>query len=341
MKIVILKLGAIGDVLRTTVILPGLKQKYPDSDIYWITKKESYGILKDNPYLKEIILTNQDIPSQLKDIKFDIVISLDDDNGALDIIDSIDHDKIIGAYKKNNKPSYTKDSSSWFDMGLISQYGKKEADRLKAKNRKTYQEHLFSMVGLDIEVSKTILPILNLSKKDLEFATQFAVKNKINRTDLTIGVNTGAGGRWKDKKLSTDETIVLINTISQSIKCNIILFGGPLEQDRNNKIIKGVKTKIIDAGCNNSLMQFAALVNLCDVLVSSDSLALHVAVALKKKVVLFIYVTSPWEIELYGRGIKIIEKGKDLCSYKPKCDYPPDWDINEIVNAVNKLVKNS
>ena len=118
----------------------------------------------------------------------------------------------------------------------------------------------------------------------------------------------------------------------------ILLFGGPEEKERNEKIKKLLKTNIIDAGCNNSLMEFASLINLCKVLVTSDSLALHIGIALKKKIVAFFYVTSAAEIELYNRGIKIIGRGKDYCSYKPKCDYPSNWNINKIVNAVKKLI---
>nr|MBI4157106.1 hypothetical protein [Candidatus Woesearchaeota archaeon] len=92
------------------------------------------------------------------------------------------------------------------------------------------------------------------------------------------------------------------------------------------------------AGTGNSLLDFASLVNLCDVLVTSDSLAMHIGTALKKKVVAFFYVTSSAEIELYGRGIKVLGKGKSFCSYEPKCKYPPKWDIDEFVNAVKKLL---
>jgi hypothetical protein len=39
-KIIIVKLDAVGDVLRTTSILPSLKGKYTDSTIVWITKEK-------------------------------------------------------------------------------------------------------------------------------------------------------------------------------------------------------------------------------------------------------------------------------------------------------------
>ena len=98
------------------------------------------------------------------------------------------------------------------------------------------------------------------------------------------------------------------------------------------------KTRIIDAGCDNSLMEFASLVNLCSLLVTSDSLALHIGVALKKKIVAFFCPTPSAEIELYGMGIKIVPNIGCLCCYKPKCDIPPEYDVDEIAGAVRKLV---
>jgi len=85
-------------------------------------------------------------------------------------------------------------------------------------------------------------------------------------------------------------------------------------------------------------MEFASLVSLCNVLVTSDSLALHIGISLKKGIVCYFYPTSASEIELYGRGIKIIWKGKSYCSYQTRCKYPPKWDIDEMVKAVKKLV---
>ena len=194
---------------------------------------------------------------------------------------------------------------------------------------------MYSILGLKYKKQE---PILILDEESLQFAKRFAKRNKIKKSDLVVGMNTGAGGRWQDKKLGEEKTAELIDLLNEQIKnIKIILFGGPEEKERNKEIKKIIKTNVIDAGCNNSLMEFASLMNLCNVLVTSDSLALHIGIALKKKSVVFFYVTSANEIEIYGRGMKVIGKGKDYCSYKPRCDYPPKWDINEIVKAVKKL----
>ena len=118
----------------------------------------------------------------------------------------------------------------------------------------------------------------------------------------------------------------------------LLLFGGPEEKERNGQIKKLTKTKIIDAGCSNSLMKFASLVNLCNILVTSDSLAMHIGIALKKKIVAFFCPTSPYEIELYNRGVKIVPRKGCVCCYKEKCDIAPEYDVDEIVKSVKSLI---
>ncbi len=53
-RILIIKMGAKGDVLRSTSILTGLKEKYPDSHITWVVEKGSQELLhnvKIHPHL--------------------------------------------------------------------------------------------------------------------------------------------------------------------------------------------------------------------------------------------------------------------------------------------------
>ena len=331
MKILIIKLGAIGDVIRTTSILHGLKEKYPGSEIDWLTKKESYHILKNNNLISKIFVDISIIKGP-----YDIVICLEDDDIACRLAAELKPKKIVGAYLKDGKKTYTDDSSAWFDMGLISKLGKKEADRLKVLNEKTYQELMYSILGLKYKKQE---PILILNDKEKKFGIDFAKKHSISKNDLFIGMNTGAGGRWQDKKLNVDQAVSLIGKTKEKFpKSKILLFGGPEEKERNKQILDAVKSEIIDAGTDNSLMEFASLVGLCAILVTSDSLAMHFATALRKKTVIFFYPTSAAEIEVYGRGIKIIWEGKSYCSYAPKCEYPPKIEVQKIVDAIGKLV---
>ena len=328
MNLLIIKLGAMGDVLRMTSILKPLKERYKDAKITWVTKKSSEDLLRGNPHVDGIVLIGQAQKGALNAESFDLVLSFDDEEEACGLASEVKSKKIIGAYLKDGKRNYTPDSSEWFDMGLISIHGKKEADRLKAKNTKTYQQIHFDILGLGSFDTKKYPPILELGEEERKYAGDFAKKHGISKSDKVIGINTGAGGRWQDKKLTVDQTVSLIDKIAAHEKAKIILFGGPDEEERNRDILKKTKANVIDAGCQNPIREFSALVGLCGVLVTSDSLAMHVGIALRKMVVVFFYPTSASEIELYGRGKKIIAKGKSYCSYQAVCDHPPQWDID-------------
>ena len=73
MNILIIKLGAIGDVIRTTSILHGLKSKYENCTIDWITKKESFDILKNNNLIDKIYLIDEELKKFKKEEEFKLV----------------------------------------------------------------------------------------------------------------------------------------------------------------------------------------------------------------------------------------------------------------------------
>jgi len=333
-QILIIKLGAIGDVLRTSSILKPLKNKYKPCSITWITKKESLDLLGNNPFIDELVdINNRKI---LLNKKYDLVISLDDDYETCELASKLKKEVLVGSFlDENNNKTYAKSSALWFDMGLL---GGPDRDDLKKANKRTYQSILFEILGIKDNDEG---PKLVLTKKDLEFGSLFAKKNGIKKEDLVIGINTSAGERWELKRLSEEKTIELIDRLNKETKAKLILLGGPEEKERNERILK--KTHIIDAGCNNSLREFSSIVNLCSLIITSDSLSLHIALALNKKVVVFFGPTSANEIELYGLGKKVLPRGEFLCFYKKKCQHERNCGdlirVGDIIKATKALIK--
>ncbi len=97
---------------------------------------------------------------------------------------------------------------------------------------------------------------------------------------------------------------------------------------------------MIDTGGDHSLDDFFALIDLCDVLVTGDTLALHAAVALKKRVVALFGPTASREIDFYGRGTAIVPDLECVCCYRSDCELPPNcMDLIEpetVFHAVRK-----
>ena len=83
--------------------------------------------------------------------------------------------------------------------------------------------------------------------------------------------------------------------------------------------------------------------NICDVVVTSDSLAMHIAIALRKMVVAFFAPTSSAEIELYGMGEKVVPRGGCVCCYKkdglakPSCN--DMLEVDDFIEALKKVIR--
>jgi heptosyltransferase-2 len=342
-KVLVIKLAALGDVVRTTSILKPLYKKYNKPSIFWVTYKDALPILDNNPYVKEKI--SYDLAWQLAIEKFDVLINLDLDNDALRLTKIVSAEKKVGFYlDDNNKIFFSNHAAKkWFELS--------HDDNSKKNNTLTYQKYMMQICELKVAKPKDYPIILNLTEEEKKFAENFAFKNNIRKTDFVIGINTGGGDKWPKKELPVENTVELIKLLVKTDKLKnkklkILLLGGKKEKVRNERIIKILKSQsinIIDSGTTNTLREFFSLVNLCNLLVVTDSLALHIALGLKKKVVSLFGPTSANEIELYGLGKKIVSPMECVCCYNRDCQKEPFCmqliNPTKIFAEIKKIIK--
>ncbi|MEK6928832.1 MAG: glycosyltransferase [Nanoarchaeota archaeon] len=331
MKILIIKTEALGDVLRTTFIMQGLKEKYAKEspEIFWLTDKSALPFFLNNPYIKKTFTLEQ--KEYLKNYDFDIVINLEEDLENAELTTSLKPKKIIGFFAKDGKIFPTKTASEWHSMSGL---GKKPFnDILKKKNIKTHRQIMSEIVDINPEKYE---PFLRLTAHQRKIAENFMRRYMLSKEDLIIGINTGSADRWP-KSLSIKKTALLIEKIYKKYKAKIILFGGKAETERNKEIIKITKASVIDAGCGNDLYEFPALISICSIIITSDTLGLHISLALKRKTIVLVGPTSSAELDMYSSGEKIIAKSNCICCYKKECESMEKIDINEIIKAIDKL----
>ena len=152
MNTLIVKLNATGDVVRTTPVLRRLGGEVP-----WVTAERNAvlieGIARD---LRCVGWENRELA---RDREYDLVISLEDEAEVAEYVAGVRHQRLFGAcLGKDGRVLYTPDSSAWFDLSLISSYGKQRADELKYQNRRSYQELIFEGLGWQFTDEAYILP---------------------------------------------------------------------------------------------------------------------------------------------------------------------------------------
>jgi hypothetical protein len=142
MSVLIIKLGATGDVVRTTPLLRRL-----DGPVSWVTAENNLPLLEGID--REVRCVSWENRERVADNAYDLVINLEDDRETSSFLKELGFKQLFGAYlNEDGKLTYTSDSRGWFDLSLISTYGREEADRLKLLNRRTYQELIFDGLGL-------------------------------------------------------------------------------------------------------------------------------------------------------------------------------------------------
>jgi heptosyltransferase-2 len=152
MNALIIKLGATGDVVRTTPLLRKLR-----GSVTWITSVKN-GALLDG-LADNLRSFSWEARARALDISYDLAINLEDKPEVAQFLKSVGPTEIFGAYvESSGRLSYTDNSKGWFDLSLISSYGRQEADRLKLLNRQTYQDLIFTGLGLRFVGDPYLLP---------------------------------------------------------------------------------------------------------------------------------------------------------------------------------------
>ncbi len=326
--ILILKTGALGDVLRTTSILPGLHAAHADPRVTWVTAPGARDLVRTHPLVATVRTVDpgdadavRALGDELARTRWSRVLSFDDEEPMCALASAVAAGAdVCGAYlDERAERAYTPNAAPWFDMGLLSVHGKARADELKLENRRSHAAIYADMLGIEMGEPELVLP-----DDALEFGAAFAREHGLDRARPVVGLNTGAGGRWQSKRLPAERTVELALALFERLerRASFVVLGGPDEAERNRRIADALagRVPLVDAGADNALLEFAAIVDRLDLLVTSDSLALHVAVARRVPLVAFFAPTSAAEIELYGRGEKVASTAPDACSYRPDAD---------------------
>ncbi len=332
-KILIIKLASAGDVLRTTPLLSELKNRYPDSQLTWLVEKPGAGLLEGNANIDRILIYSAEAALTLQKEGFDIVISLDKAIEGISIATVVKSGQKygFGLDEKGRLCPLNKEAEYSYLLGLD--------DGLKFfKNKKTYQEITFESTGFTYKDNPYELV---LDKRHIDFAGNFFKENNLAGNGFIIGINTGSGSVFANKNLKKERIVELIRLLNKEVDAKILLLGGPPEKEVNRYIEKMLGYRVINSGCENSLKDFAALIGNCSLIITADTLALHIAVALKKPVLALFGPTCPQEIDLYGRGSKVVTQAECAPCYRKECGREPNCmdiiELNDIVKKVKDL----
>jgi len=267
------RVSSLGDVLRTTVLL----HKFKDDYVTWATDEKAEPLLKENPYIKCILIWDVATALRLQHEYYDIIINLEKVAGICALATHMSAKQKYGFCFIDNKVDYFYGSEC-----VLKLVNNREEKKVHGKK---WQEFLFEMIGKKYNGEEYILRIPG--NKSTDAGLQYHV-----------GLNFRVGSKWPTKAWP--------KKYWDSLRTMLI----------------AKKFYWADQPEETNLEDYIKWINRCKVIVTNDSLGLHIALALRKKVIVLCGPTNTDEIDMYGRGI--IMTAKQSCLFQPclrnKCD---------------------
>ncbi|MGH0036844.1 MAG: glycosyltransferase family 9 protein [Myxococcota bacterium] len=335
LRILVIKLAATGDVLRTTPILPAIKREHPRSHVTWLTRPESLELLQGLEEIDRALALDADSVAYLPAERFDVVMCLDKEPAATGLAARLDApDKRGFVLGPHGNPLPAGPAADYaYRLGLD--------DELKFRtNQRTYQDITFEMVGLGWDHQDYRLEI---PRRARDRAAARWKRLGVGPDERVVGLNVGAGEAFAHKDWRVEGWALLVRLVETRLGARVALLGGPDDRERVEAVASLAGPTALDPGATPSILEFAALLERCAAVVTGDTLAMHLALARRRPVVALFGSTCPQEVELYGRGEKIVPKidchpcYRSQCSLQPSCaDAIP---AETVLGAVSRVLR--
>ena len=164
-----------------------------------------------------------------------------------------------------------------------------------------------------------------LDETENSFTESYKIAISYDRNNKYVGFNTGCSDLFPNKKMTVEQHIYLIKEFLKYKEIRIVLLGGREDTERNNIIFNSFgspeKKRIINTPTDEGLRKGACYMDIADAVITGDTFGLHLAIALKKFVIVWFGLSCASEIELYGRGVKLSPENLE-CSPCWKKDCP-------------------
>ncbi len=335
-KILIINLDAMGAVLQTTAMLPAIKRKYPQSHISWITLKNAYHLLDNNPSINAAYVWEPESWLVLQNIEFDIVYNSDKSKRSCAFCNTLTAKEKLGFGLNEDGiiVPLNKEAEYNYRLGLD--------DNLKFRVNKKYgTEILHETMKLTFRRDEYIL---NLAEEEKKYCEQYARETGLTGGDVIVGFNTGCSYLYPNKKMTIDQHVAIVEALSAMKGIRIVLLGGPEDTERNAEIARRVGEKVVSTPTTQGVRRGICYENICDVIVTGDTFGMHAAIGLKKYVIVWFGLSCWSEIDLYDRGVKLIPDELHCAPcWKKSCPYDLECiqmiDLEGIIRAVEVFAK--
>jgi heptosyltransferase-2 len=325
-NILIIKPGAIGDLIQMTPVLRALKRKYPDAAIsILVGSSVTAELFRHDPSVFETIVYDRRgehssarsffaLWSRLHKKRYDLVLN----------------------FQRSNIKTWLLVTSAFPCRVLVYH-------KTRAKGVHAVVNHLKTLAPLGIsplDLSLELHPGPEAGRFAETFFTDHGLRGK-----RVIALNPGAShvvNRW-----GTSQFAALADRLAERLSAKIVVIGGKADVALAEEISAQTKSSPLVIAGKTSLLQLGAILKKCDVLVSADTGPLHLAVAVGTRVVALFGAADPERTGPIGPGHKVIQAHdvaclpcrSRTCKNSVYLECMKKITVDEVFDAVDAIIK--
>jgi len=308
-RILVIKLGAIGDVILAVPSLRALRNSFPNALISVLAGPDTRSILKKCPYIDEIILYDRKgkgfkgflkSASIIRRKAFDMSIDLQNNRkthlaawlGALPRRFGYNNNKF--GFLINNRLKYLK-----IAVGPVEE-----------------QFRVLRKAGINTVGASKRLEVWP-GKEDFLYIDNLLKNEWVRENQSLVGFNIGSS--WKTKRWPL-KSFARLSDMLAAKDVRVILTGSKEESGLAKEFMDMIDTRIINVVGKTTITQLSALLKRCNVFVTGDSAPLHIASSMGTDFIALFGPTDPRRhFEPVDKGVVI--KKEITCSpcYKSDC----------------------
>lgn len=300
-EVLLINLGALGDVLRTTAQLPALRRALPGCRLTWLTSPRAVPLLEGHPLVDRVLPLDLGSVEELRARRFDLLLCADKDRVAGGLAATLSAAERRGFAIDGHGAivPLNPEAGRLYALGLD--------DALKFRENQRSEPELLGEAWA-------------LPYAGEPYTLHLRPEEASPGPRRQIGFNTGCSPLYPLKKLPLAVQAEAIRLLAPRLGEPVLLLGGPEDTERNAALARELGPLVEESPTRAGLRRGAAEVARCEVVVTGDSLGMHLALGLGCHVVAWFGLTCPQEIDLFGRGIHLLsDVGCGPC-WRRACD---------------------
>jgi len=309
-KVLIVKLSALGDVVQSLPVAMAIRRQQPEAQIDWLVERPSAGLLKDHPALNRVLVSPRHeiaeadgLPlnplsrfgRELRAVRYDAVVDL---QGLMKSAICV---ALSRAERKIGWRGGKESIAAWAYNQRLAPFD---------PDRHALERYLDMLQPLGLERPAQVEFGLTPSPEELARASSLLAS--LEGEGPLVVLHPVA--KW-DSKLWPLANWVELAQLLGGRGFRLAVTGSNEDRDVGQFIAlrAGLEGRLIDLTGRTGLKELAALITLASAVVSTDTGVMHLAAAVGAPVTALFGPTAPWRTGPFGAGHRILFAGVD-CS---------------------------